>query len=309
MKTKTIRMALLSLAIAFLPIAGLQAQATLISQFDFNGNLNDDLGNATATPYMLGSSSYNAGTLHWTADTTSLNGGGLRISIPAATLTEKDYSIAVEFSFSEVDGYRKLIDFSQLGSDQGMYVNTSLRLYSIGNYGPYNWVADSTFTVLYTRSAADDSVRTYIYDGTNLQPQSMGQDLGLDFIASLNGLDRVFNFFMDDSSTTSEFSPMGSVGQIRIWNGIASLGEIVTSRQPESIGNGISLYPNPGRDQLNLHFSQPQSGTLQVFDASGKLVHSQQVSKNSSASLDMSSLIPGLYMIQLGQQSARWIKQ
>lgn len=309
MRNAILPKAIFAILLVFLPFAGhLNAQATLLAQFDFNGNLNDNLGNATATPMGIGTSAYNQGTLNWTADSLSTVGSGLQVRIPAALLTEKDYSIFVEFSFSEVDGYRKLIDYSLQGSDAGLYVNGSLRLYSIGNYGPYSWVQDSTFGVLFTRSAADDSVHTYIYDGINLHPQSQGQDLGLDFIASVNNLDRVFNFFVDDSLTTFEFSRSGSVGQIRFWNGVVQLADIVTANQSIQL-NDISLFPNPGQDRMNLQFSQPKSGTLQVFDASGKQVLQQELAKTSAATIDMSSLSPGLYLVKLGNQSARWIKQ
>ncbi|KIC62959.1 reprolysin-like metallopeptidase [Chryseobacterium taiwanense] len=65
----------------------------------------------------------------------------------------------------------------------------------------------------------------------------------------------------------------------------------------------IKLYPNPARDIL--HISNSASEDYKIFDMGGKLITSGKLERGS---VNVSSLIKGAYIIQIGEVSKRFIK-
>ncbi|UMQ42645.1 M12 family metallo-peptidase [Chryseobacterium sp. Y16C] len=65
----------------------------------------------------------------------------------------------------------------------------------------------------------------------------------------------------------------------------------------------IKLYPNPARDILNV--SNSASEDYKIFDMGGKLIKSGKLERSS---VNVSSLIKGAYIIQIGEVSKRFIK-
>lgn len=66
---------------------------------------------------------------------------------------------------------------------------------------------------------------------------------------------------------------------------------------------GIKLYPNPAKDILNV--SNTTSEDYKIFDMGGKLINS---GKLKGGSVDVSGLVKGAYVIQVGEVSKRFIK-
>ncbi|WP_294219969.1 reprolysin-like metallopeptidase [uncultured Chryseobacterium sp.] len=65
----------------------------------------------------------------------------------------------------------------------------------------------------------------------------------------------------------------------------------------------IKLYPNPAKDIL--HISNSTNEDYRIFDMGGKLINSGKLERGS---VNVSSLIKGAYMIQIGEVSRRFIK-
>ena len=65
----------------------------------------------------------------------------------------------------------------------------------------------------------------------------------------------------------------------------------------------IKLYPNPVRDLLNI--SNTTTEDYKIFDMGGKLINSGKLERGS---VNVSNLIKGAYMIQIGEVSKRFIK-
>lgn len=82
-------------------------------------------------------------------------------------------------------------------------------------------------------------------------------------------------------------------------------------------GTEISLYPNPTKDQLNLVLKNIGKGqlTMKILDISSKSVYQNTVGVSGSSllNLDVNSLVPGVYVIQLsmGEMShvLKFVKQ
>lgn len=285
------------------------SQSTLISQFDFDGNMNDLLGNSNCSSYNLLDANYNNGIYSWTGDTLS-NGGGLTISIPDAAFTEENYSIEVIFKFSEVNGYRKVIDFKNQSEDYGLYFNNQVRIYSSGNYGTTNLYGDTTYTLLFVRDGSDSTLYAYLQLGDTLSMESLGHDDYNDtFIPALIGGNRVFNFFMDDSSTISEFSRFVSVDRIRIWNGIADLSALLGTEEIQGSTTTVNIFPNPADHFLNIQFEEEQQGILEITDLTGKLVYQSALPPTRNTQLDISSFTQGVYILNINGYRKPFIKK
>lgn len=287
------------------------AQATLISKLDFNGSLNDALGNGIATAYNNAAFTFVNGSMVWTADTLH-SGGGLLLRLPDAVFTENDYSIAIDFQFAEVTGYRKIIDYSALGADAGLYVNGSLRLYSAGGYGPTSWNAATNYTVLVMRSAADDTTRAYVVQNNQLQEESKVYDVAADFVAVLSGNDRVLHFFHDDTVTTSEHATAGSVSQLRIWNGTATLQDVLSGIPQAPGATPFNLYPNPAltgsADVITVQLPAVSSSTAEVFDALGSRVYAATLQQKQQFELNTAGWAKGVYFLRVDGIYSRFVK-
>jgi len=65
----------------------------------------------------------------------------------------------------------------------------------------------------------------------------------------------------------------------------------------------IKLYPNPAKDIL--YISNTTNEDYRIFDMGGKLINSAKLERGS---VNVSGLIKGAYMIQIGETSRRFIK-
>lgn len=66
---------------------------------------------------------------------------------------------------------------------------------------------------------------------------------------------------------------------------------------------GFRLYPNPAKDVL--YISNTESEDYKIFDMGGKLINSGKLERGS---VNVSGLIKGAYMIQIGDNAKRFIK-
>jgi len=273
--------ALRSMAAAILLLLNSPVNAqTLISQFDFNNNLNDKLSLSTCTQYNNASSSYTNGAFKWVANT-NLGGGGLKINVPDAAFTENVYSIAIDLNFSEVSGgYRKIIDFKDVTDDDGFYYeNSLLTLYSGGaNQGTSSVAANTFYTILLTRGA-DDTTRTYLVQNNALVFETKVEDNTAEFVSILIGTDRVLNFFHDDGG--SEFCDSGAVRSIRIWNGVVNINNICNSVvSPTAVPNTTICAGNSATINAG---GSPDAFTSYTFNPGNTVGASAVVTPSSTA--------------------------
>ncbi len=111
-------------------------------------------------------------------------------------------------------------------------------------------------------------------DEYELLPEDYGQDEGMtvNLIAiAENGYHRAYS--------------------VLIWRGNVSTKEVEAVR-------GISVYPNPAYDVLNI-VTETASGKVKIYDAVGKLVLDRTFSNNNNLQLNISNLRTGFYMIQV----------
>ena len=76
--------------------------------------------------------------------------------------------------------------------------------------------------------------------------------------------------------------------------------EVITSKPQESFVSPVTysqdfeIYPNPAMDRINIS-AQDDSCSVQIFDASGKVI----ISANVMSDIDVSTLTSGMYYVKL----------
>ncbi len=73
--------------------------------------------------------------------------------------------------------------------------------------------------------------------------------------------------------------------------------------------SSLMIYPNPGTDHFSLSL-HPGSHTITLFDATGRVVHQQQII-NERASVQTTDLPSGIYLVKVdeGRKPLRWVKE
>lgn len=214
---------------AFLMAVGSAADGALIGDYQFQGNLDNSVaGLGVLTVHQSG------GTVGfipegWSWNNATGDGSGLELQLDAPIA---NYSIGIIFQFSAVNSYRKLIDYSDLQLDRGLYVssgsleyftsNSSVEIVSGPAILPNQWV-----TLLFTR---DSSGLTTVYLNNAATP-------ALTFTNSTSSFQMTnsLNFFQNDADPSAfrgEFSPSGAVSHIKVWDHVLSSSDVPSAFAP-----------------------------------------------------------------------------
>lgn len=192
--------------------AGAAGAATLTNDYLFQNTLADSLGGPSLVSLggTLGSGIYTFG-----ADQ------GLSLSGALPGNQDADYSIYLDFEFGTLGGYRKILDFKNLTSDNGLYnLSTDLNYFDF-SFGPNGAFTPGTFAqVVLTRDNSTGLVVGYV-DGVQ---QISFTDTTSD--AVFNAANNIINFFQDDDVTGGRESSSGSVTEIRIYDGALTASEV-----------------------------------------------------------------------------------
>jgi hypothetical protein len=184
----------------------INANATLIKSYDFNGDLSDTLGNG----------------LDLTASGGTVSGGRYSFShnqglkLTSALPSTTDYAIELGFQINDsLSGWNKIIDFQDLASDHGFYEFLGAwRFLNISSVSLGSVSLNTDVTVGLARSA--DTVELFI-NGTSLGTAADGAG------QAVSG-SNVLNFFEDDFATGQRESFRGSVDFIRIHDDSSTFG-------------------------------------------------------------------------------------
>lgn len=135
------------------------------------------------------------------------------------------YTIDFVFNFDTVSGYRRLIDFKALTSDNGLYnLNSTLNFYGLiaGSTNVFAIGTDARVTL--TRDAAG-LLTGYVNGVQQLQiSDGSGQ-------ASFSAANQIAYFFRDDNSVSGEASA-GSIDYLRIYDSALSANEVANLASP-----------------------------------------------------------------------------
>lgn len=220
-------------AVAALGLSG-GANAALIHDYQLNGTLADALGGPSLVPINDGGSN---GTIGLTGFSFP-NNSGLQLS--NGLTNAGNYSIETTFSFNEVFGYRRIIDFKDRATDSGLYnLDTKINFYPFLS-GAVIFAAGGMVNIIITRDGGTNDFNVYA-GGNNIL--ALADAPGNAVFSAANN---VINFFRDDLIVQNEASA-GFVDMIRIYNApiTATEARCLQTNDPTACGIIVNKVPEP----------------------------------------------------------------
>src|SRR5665213_2266070 len=189
--------------------------STLAHDYNLTSSLNDLVGsnNLSADGGTITSSGYSFGANQ-----------GLNVS--SALVSGSDYSILVDFDFGSLSGYRKIIDFANRTSDDGLYnLNDMLDFYPVADGSPV-LAPNTPARIVLTRDSATgvvtgyvDTVRQFSFTDTST-------------IAVFSGPSQIMRFFEDDTVTGENEASSGVATRISVYDGALTSAEVAALGGP-----------------------------------------------------------------------------
>ena len=184
------------------------SNAAIIKSYDFNGSLTDTLGNGEALTSLGGN--VDNGRYVFSNDQ------GLKLENALASTTHYGIEIALKIDDSLV-GYKKLIDFKNLISDNGVYsIQDKITFYGLGSTGSDPISSGNEFTIAVERSGIAGTISVYLDNDEQFTVADNGDAIPVG---------NILNFFIDDTADASgSESFAGSVDFIRIHEDASTFG-------------------------------------------------------------------------------------
>lgn len=214
-------------------------------------------------------------------------------------LASGSYTIELFFKLDTINGYKKIIDYNNLGSDKGFY-NRSGKLVLYPNFNSDTSFIDSGQYqyVVVTRDGTSKKMHVYYNDSMVGSYTDNSGDY-------MYGANKHLVFFQDDNGTNNEESS-GAVAMIHISNYAMDSTEVKTkyTQLPTtmSISNTfvtqshVRVYPNPAVD--NIHIVTARDMGYYMADITGKVCLANALHKGDNT-VAIGNLPTGVYILNL----------
>lgn len=191
--------------------------ATLTHLYGLNNTFTDSFGGSSLVA--------NGGTLAGSGYSFTANQG---LSLSNA-ISANNYSILLDYSFADTTGYRKIVDFKNLTSDNGVYnLNQNLDFFPVNNTVSGTVVGNNTpVRLVLTRDGSTGQTTGY-FNGVQ---QFTFADSSTSY-ATFIGATNTINFLQDDTVTSGREASAGFLQRVAIYDGalsastVASLGGV-----------------------------------------------------------------------------------
>ncbi|HEX9120155.1 MAG TPA: LamG-like jellyroll fold domain-containing protein [Terriglobales bacterium] len=165
-------------------------------------------------------------------------GNGLQLSPTTGLFANAVYTVAALVRLDTISGYRRILDFKNATSDDGLYnLNGNLVFYPVASGSSAPIAAGAYAQVVLTR-AADGTVTGYV---NGVQQFSFADTSSLAVIDGAN----VLRFFKDDNAVQNENSS-GAVARIRIWDGALTAAQVAALESAPTADLSVSVVPAGG---------------------------------------------------------------
>lgn len=92
---------------------------------------------------------------------------------------------------------------------------------------------------------------------------------------------------------------------------VSQIGRIVINQNDETaidaVGSGIRVFADPAQQQIVV-LGLPENQMLRIFDMNGRVIRTVQ-SQSAQTLIDVSGLTNGTYLLQMGAQIVKFVKQ
>jgi hypothetical protein len=199
-------------------LSAISANAALVADYEFQNTYSSSVGTAPDLVPTNTGTTFVGDTVNGLPRTVLQfpQGVGLRLSPTTGTIANNTYTIAMLVRLDNVDGYRRLVDFSNLASDNGLYIdNGELDFYVGGdNDGPPAISPDQYVTAVLTRTAGG-TLTGYLNGAEVFQFTDSGNDAVID-------VNHALHFFIDNSDENSA----GAVARIQVYDNVLTATEV-----------------------------------------------------------------------------------
>lgn len=172
-------------------------------------------------------------------------------------------------------------------------------------------LTDAQFQIGWTTGANIDELR--ITKGTALS--------AIDIAKSSNpeNFDAYFNFDdnvrpVGEAGTNSAVANIGSDATVRGQiNNMGSTYEVtdnatLSTKSFEVVGN-LQVYPNPAKDYVNMRWVNSTTGSVAIYNITGKLLIQQDILNQNEARIDTSTLAQGVYMLSVENETHKTVSK
>ncbi|MEO7659995.1 MAG: hypothetical protein ABIV48_10310, partial [Pyrinomonadaceae bacterium] len=224
--------------------------ANLKADYQLQGNLNSSVAGAPAMTDLGSGNSFVADTVDGVGRQSLRfpQNNGLTVST-AGLIQNNNYTIVVLFKFDDLSGFRKIIDFANGTTDNGLYINNGIFEHENIPGSPRFFTGTYAQVVVVRESSG--LVRQY-RNGVLADSRNDGGDY---LITAQNRV----GFFQDDAPTNGTESSAGNVARIRIYDGPLTNAEVLALDRLA----GATPTPTP---------TPPQAATYIVTDTAGSLL-------------------------------------
>lgn len=212
------------------------------------------------------------------------------------------YTIEMYAELDNVSGYRKLVDYKNRTTDDGLYDNDG----ACNFRGPGN-VSGSYFTngvyslITITRNATSGVVKMFV-DGSYVD--QFNDPTGV--YAFYDAAKRLA-FFLDDTYSSDTEVSAGSIALLNIYNyeldsttAIAHYGSLGTQlglKKLEGHSSTIQITPNPATSQLYINNTGMASCNYYIYDMAGRAL-TKGTAATGTNTVNISYLPTGLYVMK-----------
>ena len=217
----------------------------LLHDYDLNTDFSDNLNGGGQLTVNPATDSHGFDGNEWWWQGTNHPGGGL---ILLANLSDpSSYTLAFTMKFDVIgNSWRKIISFRGTADDNGLYFyNNNLQLYPYSAQTNLSYQSGVYYDFVFTRNPAgdfkvytvDNGVVTLVFDQT-----AASTDITTPI--NVNNLYE-FRLFTDDTHTSGEFAPSGSIRNLRVWDSALSSAEIGTALAEANFTSDVTVI-SPG---------------------------------------------------------------
>lgn len=208
---------------------------------------------------------------------------------PLMTLTYSGFVLGE--GHEQLNAQPELSTTAGLSSDVGVYDV----IVSGGASENYQFAyVNGTLTITQATATITLSNLEHMADGTSKTPTVETDPSGLSVVITYDGLS-------DAPSEAGSYEVLAVIDD-RNYTGSASAQLIIEGLPLSSSSVGFSFYPNPVQEQI--HFKTNKTVPLRIVDLSGSVL----MEANSNAQLEVSGLLPGVYLLQF-LQDGEWYVQ
>ena len=241
----------LAAVLAVLASVSLSLAADLVHQFNLGGTLADSLGTGVSLQAHPNTATSGFGADGWWWTATSSPGGGLLLTTSHLT-NPLNYSLGFRIKYDQVttggggggSSYRKLVSFKGAADDNGLYFHTAnLVFYPFGANVAITYSPSTFYDFVFSRSAADSKIRVFVVEGSGVVTKVYEEDdSSQDAVPTDTGGGLYqFGLFMDDTSTTTEWTGGGTCKSVRVWDGPLAEAEVGDALSDASTGAATSV--------------------------------------------------------------------